>query len=1096
MDRALCPILVARDRELSLLEDALLAAHRGSGQVVVIAGDAGVGKTRLVSELQTRARRAGTAVMVGTTSEAEVALPYLPFIEAIGNYLAGIDLEPIMLKLGPATCRQLGQILPQFELQTTLIDPGEPNQAKLRLYEAILALLRSISERRGLLLVLEDLHWADASSRELLEYIVRRVRRRTRILVLVTYRSDELNRRHPLLPIIQGWRRTGTAQVIALEPLAAGGVGQMVSAIFDNAPVAADLRDFLHQRTEGNPFVLEEFLKSALDRGDIFLTAGGWDRKAVHELRLPPTVKHAILLRVERMSDEQADILRAAAVLGRSFNYRMLVDVAQQSDAVVLNALRAFVQEQLMDEEASGRYRFRHALTREAIHDDLIAPERERLHACAADILRQKAPLDKHDLAYHLMAAGHWDEAVPVAIEAARDAESDRAYADSAALYERIVDHVSDRCERAGILSDLGKAYFFAGETRRGQRYLEEGVAGLERCGETVEAAGFRLWLGRCYWLQARPDLARAEYERARATLEPFGPSADLAIAYVRLAGMAGFNKEHEQGVALAEQAVSIAEAAGADAPRIFAYGYIGDNLEALGKVEEGLAWLDRSYLEASERGFDWIAEVALYNSISDNLHHCRVREAKERLEHYQARVDPGGSRGPSYLQLQAFLAIRADGEPERARPLLEAAIPQAEEAGETLFAARMRLDLAYVYTALDRLEDARRYTLTEPASPERNEVMYFLYFRFALNLAAGDLEAARADARRVLELVREAPSLWSEIYLIDRTVEAFLRAGDPASAREFLNTAATEGFGANPMLWRAEGRTLLAEGKVSDALKPLERAARALQEAAYMDEAWPARRSYAQALAASGDRARAEAELRDVLKEAAQRHHLLEARYAREALRALGADVAAPTVVGEEAPLPAGIRQPTERLVTVIFIDVRGYTALSAREAPDQLADQIATFYRWAEEEIRRHQGLVGRYAGDAVMATFNVTGSRLDHPLQALQAALAIRDKAAFAGLPVSIGIAVGPAVVGQFSQGSSVTAVGETINLAARLQAQVREGELLLSEEAHRRTRDWLVEQEMPALEESLTLKGFSEPVRAYRLSAQSPASTTGS
>src|SRR5947208_3214468 len=264
MDRALCPVLVGRERELSLLEDALLAAHRGSGQVVVIAGEAGVGKTRLAMELQERARRARTAVMVGTTSEADVALPYLPFIEAIGNYLAGADLEP----LPPA------------------------------------------------------------------------------------------------------------------------GVARMVSAIFDNAPVEAELRDFLHDRTEGNPFVLEELLKAALDRGDIFLTAGGWDRKAIHQLRLPPTVKQAILLRVERMSEEQADILRAAAVLGRSFDYRMLVGVSQQPVAAVLNALRSFVQDQLMDEETSGLYRFRHALTREAIHDDLIAPERERLHACAADWLR------------------------------------------------------------------------------------------------------------------------------------------------------------------------------------------------------------------------------------------------------------------------------------------------------------------------------------------------------------------------------------------------------------------------------------------------------------------------------------------------------------------------------------------------------------------------------------------------------------------------------------------------------------------------------------------------------------------------------------
>src|SRR5256884_139203 len=773
MDRALCPVLVGRERELSLLEDALLAAHRGGGQVVVIGGEAGVGKTRLAMELQKRGRRAGTAVMVGTTSEADVALPYLPFVEAIGNYLAGADLDRIKLQLGPATCRQLGQLLPQFELQTTLIDPGEPSQAKIRLYEAMLAFLRLAAERTGLLLLLEDLHWADPSTRELLEYIARRLRRRSRILLLATYRNDELNRRHPLRPLIQGWQRSGIAQIVDLQPLPPGGVARMVSAIFDNAPVEADLRDFLHERTEGNPFVLEELLKAALDQGDIFLTAGGWDRKAIHQLRLPPTVKQAILLRVERMTDAQADILRAAAVLGRSFDYRMLVGVSQRPEAAVLNALRSFVQEQLMDEEVSGRYRFRHALTREAIHDDLIAPERERLHACAADWLRSQLFPDKHDLAYHLMAAGHWDEAVPVAIEAAQAAEADKAYADTAMLYERIVEHVPDPCERARVLSELGKAHFFAGETRRGQRYLEEGIAGLDQCGKEREAAGFRLWLGRCFWL------------------------------------------------------------------------------EALGKVEEGLQWLDRSYLEAAERGFDWIASVALYNSIVDNLHHCRVREAKERMEHYEARFDPRGSRDAGFLQLQAFLAMRADGEPDRARPLLEAALPQADEVGETLFAARMRLDLAYVYTALDRIADARRLFLSEPASPERGEVMFFLYMRLALNLAAGDRAAVRADAQQIAELVKEAPGVWSEIYLIDRTVEAFIRVGDPAGAQQFVSTALTAGFESNPLLWRARGRILLAEGRASEAREPLERAAGALQQARYLDEAWPAPRAQSHPLAA-----------------------------------------------------------------------------------------------------------------------------------------------------------------------------------------------------------------------------------------------------
>ncbi len=173
------------------------------------------------------------------------------------------------------------------------------------------------------------------------------------------------------------------------------------------------------------------------------------------------------------------------------------------------------------------------------------------------------------------------------------------------------------------------------------------------------------------------------------------------------------------------------------------------------------------------------------------------------------------------------------------------------------------------------------------------------------------------------------------------------------------------------------------------------------------------------------------------------------------------------------------------------MFVDVRGYTAMTAKAAPHDMAEKLATLLRWSRQEIERHHGLVDQYAGDALLATFNVSGLRLDHALHALQAAIAIRDKASYAGLPVGIGIAVGPAIVGQLAQGTGVTAVGETTNLAARLQTQAQAGEILLSEEAYRRTSEWLNRQRLQGDKETLTLKGFTDPVGAYCLRA--PAAT---
>jgi adenylate cyclase len=170
------------------------------------------------------------------------------------------------------------------------------------------------------------------------------------------------------------------------------------------------------------------------------------------------------------------------------------------------------------------------------------------------------------------------------------------------------------------------------------------------------------------------------------------------------------------------------------------------------------------------------------------------------------------------------------------------------------------------------------------------------------------------------------------------------------------------------------------------------------------------------------------------------------------------------------------------ERLVTVMFADVRGYTAMAGGRAPVEMVDLLGTYQRWAAHEIERHFGVVDKFAGDAVMATFNVSGDQVDHAAHALKAALALRDKAAMLGLPVGIGIATGSAVVGTLTSGANLSVIGETTNLASRLQSQAAAGEVLLSEESFRRVRDGV-----DAAPEQLSLKGFDRPVAAYRIAA---------
>jgi adenylate cyclase len=176
---------------------------------------------------------------------------------------------------------------------------------------------------------------------------------------------------------------------------------------------------------------------------------------------------------------------------------------------------------------------------------------------------------------------------------------------------------------------------------------------------------------------------------------------------------------------------------------------------------------------------------------------------------------------------------------------------------------------------------------------------------------------------------------------------------------------------------------------------------------------------------------------------------------------------------------------------VSVLFADVRGYTEMSGRSTPADMVGRIATLQRWASQEVARRRGVVDKFGGDSVMATFNVSGQSVDHTLQALQAATAIIDKASLIGLPVGAGVAVGPAVVGRLAESANLSVLGEVTNLAARLQGQSGPGEVTLSEEAHRRVQEWLEEHGTSVERVELKLKGFAQPVVAFRVRASAEA-----
>jgi class 3 adenylate cyclase len=1078
---ALCPVLIRRDDELGVLEDALLAARRGESRFVVLAGEAGIGKTRLSRELAREARELGCAVLVGGASDAEVSLPYLPFVEAIGNYLDEQDLDRLREALGPAL-GELGQLFPALAGDRLPEPSPDPGQAKLRLFESIVSLLSLPARDRTVLLVIEDVHWADASTRELLDYLARRLTDLPSLIV-VTYRTDELHRRHPFLPTLQGWRRSGVADIVELEPLTDDGIGEMLGAILGPDEVDRELLELMLERTEGNPFVLEEMLREVVEASS---SGDAVDRDAVGRTRLPESVRQAILLRVQRLGDERSDVLDAAAALGRSFDHTMLLAVSEQPESTVHDALAAAIEQQLLEEDPHhpGRYAWRHALTQEAIYAETVTPKRQAIHSRAADALSSAGTARPVDLANHLLGAARFEEAVPICLQSAEEAEQALAFGEAISLLERALPHVSDPLERARILCRTGRNQQRNGEPASAVGYLTGGIDDLDAQGEELEGARYRIILGRCHWECERPDAARAEYERALELLEPAGPSADLAMAHQRLAGLSAFELDYRGCLESAQRAVDVAEQAGADFERVWALGFV-----ALGHVdgdeqERGFALMDECFEEARAKGYSQIASNMAWNNIWTRTHMLLsgLEERVEALESlpFYARF---GTRSGDALIRCYIGTVR--GELDDASADAEAAAQRYERLGFGKMAWRSRVQMAEILAELGRGEEAAAALPPASRRTELQDVVYDAPARIRTASALGRPEDALEVAEEIRSNARKIGAYRETLAL---SAEVLVPAGRLDHVEELISAARAHPTDAgHAYLDQIEGLLALARGDAAGAADSFGTLIEAAAEAGHRLVELRGRTQRARALAAAERTDEATTEFRALVEEADRINARLIAREAREAAGELGIELPpAPEEIPAEAA-PTAVVPQGERLVSSLFADVRGYTELGSALAPSALAERVAMLYRLARVAVERRQGIIDKFAGDAVMATFNISGTSTDHTAEALEAALALRDRAQTIELPLGIGIAVGPGVVGRGVSDDNIAVTGEATNLAARLQAQAGPGEILLSAEAHRRVADMLADQGLETTEEELELKGFAEPQVAHRLAA---------
>ncbi|MFI5271637.1 MAG: AAA family ATPase [Ktedonobacterales bacterium] len=415
-----CPVLIGRAASLDALAAAIDVARRGGGHTALISGEAGVGKSRLMSALLARVAGDDVTLLSGNCYELDRRIPFAPLHDLVRAYTAACTADELRQLIGWSGPHLLA-LVPELTARlpaAALMPPLEPQQEKRRLFAAVIDLVLGLAQTRPVVVAIEDAHWADETSLELLLHLARRIAGRTVLLVL-TYRTDEMppGLRHLLAEL----DRARLASEVRLAPLDVAEVGSMLHAIFGlPRPPYRGLAEAVYALTEGNPFFIEEVLRVLVADGDIYYAGGKWDRKPLDELRIPRSVHDAVQRRSQRVSASARGVLALAAVLGQRFEFALLQQVGGYRETGLLARLKELIAAQLLVEHSAEQYGFRHALTRQAVYVELLARERQRLHRAVAEAIdgRTVESADGPDttrpaeLAYHYFEAGEWEAAL------------------------------------------------------------------------------------------------------------------------------------------------------------------------------------------------------------------------------------------------------------------------------------------------------------------------------------------------------------------------------------------------------------------------------------------------------------------------------------------------------------------------------------------------------------------------------------------------------------------------------------------------------------------------------------------------------------
>lgn len=814
--------LVAREEELKRILDALEASEGGSGRLVLLAGEPGIGKTRLAQEASIHAWGRRFVVAAGRCYETQSGVPFYPFLDALCTLYD--QAPPAMREAIPQRWPYLTRLLPDHFPSRSLTS-SESQEESQRLLRAVTGFVREVSSESSVAILLDDLHLMDGASVDLLAHLSRHTREE-RVLLLGTYRDVEVGRAHPLRQAGRELEREQLVEKIVVRRLEREATAMLMSDRLDGAEVSKEFVALVHKCTEGNPFFIVEVLKALIERGDLARWEGRWVRTEIEDLATPESVSEAISERVSRLRPRTREVLEGASVLGQVFGFEDLMAVVRLDEDEAEGAIE--------EAEASGivrtavdDYTFDHALTQQTLYATLSPARRRRLHRFAGegleklgDPVRQKRAAE---ISRHFVQGGSPARALPYALLAGDEAGAVFAHGDAERHYRSAL----ELAERVGDGSAASQALEKLGSVLATTVRYDEALAALERAAQIHRARNDPEAAGRVEASIAQTHFRRGTHDEGASRLASHLESLDkpgasegvrisLAALYGALARLHYARSRFAECRDAAERGVGLSRAVGDIGLFAQAQMMRGTALLWLDAPDEGVTTLEEAVLLAERSGTLDALSIALLPLYLAYLVRGEFERSRECGERGAAIAEKTGDTDllamhTTNLGLQRFYL----GDWREAREYLECAVGLARSTQLSYFSSLPPAYLGVFRKAEGAWEEATR-CLSEAAvlaqQAGNQEVLRYAESRLA---ELDVLRGCSAEAIARLEPLTNLSGLtwWYDVSSLSVLAEAYAKTGNAARAEEVVHLALVR---ARRMQNRVDGvEALRVRGKI-----------------------------------------------------------------------------------------------------------------------------------------------------------------------------------------------------------------------------------------------------------------------------------------